>query len=63
MSRHAYILIRSAAGAMKSGQSRVEAMRKPPRLMATSVTNVSVRYRERNEVDDYKPEDLCALIQ
>jgi hypothetical protein len=63
MSRHAYTLIRSATGVTGSGQSRVESMRKPPRLMATSVTNVSVRYREPNEVDDCAPEDLRALVE
>jgi hypothetical protein len=38
-------------------------MRKPLRLMATSVTDVSVRYREPNEVDDYGLEDLRALVE
>jgi hypothetical protein len=56
-------LIRSAAGAMESGQSRVEAMQKSPRLMATSITGVSVRYRKPNEVHDYEPEDICALVE
>jgi hypothetical protein len=63
MSRQAYTLIRSARGARESGQSRVEAMRKPPHLMATSVTDVSVRYRGPNEVDDCGPEDLSALVE
>jgi hypothetical protein len=60
MSRHAYKLIRSAIGT--SGQSRVEAMRKPPRLMAPSVIDVSIRYREPDEVDDCGPDDLRALV-
>jgi hypothetical protein len=63
MSGHAYTLIRSAAGAMESGQSRVEAMQNPPRLMATSITGVSVRYRKPNEVHDCEPEELCALLE
>jgi hypothetical protein len=63
MSRHAYTLIRSAAGTTEGRQSRVEAMRKPQRLMATSITGVSVRYRKPNEVHDCEPEDLYALIE